>query len=40
MSEQYFGEREDLIDNLLHGRGSIDQEEQWLARLEDIALDS
>jgi hypothetical protein len=36
MPERYFGERQDLIDDLMHGHGSIEQEEQWLARLKDI----
>jgi hypothetical protein len=36
MPEHYFGERHDLIDDLLYGRGSIEQEEQWIARLKEI----
>ena len=36
MPEHYFGERQDLIDDLVHGRGSLEQEEQWLARLKEI----
>ena len=36
MSEQYFGERQDLIDKLMHGHGSVEQDERWLARLKEI----